>query len=204
MGVTPETTSPLIYEMTQCYLLKPGADGRPTTKPDTDDERILTKTPLQFREWKTGEQLDESLGEKLASWALGSKARPTEDHLQPEAVALGSWGKDAYDPRPYHLVVKEEVDYVVSHEQARNREFILPVPQVHQHLLKAAIAAGHATRPDGSLKLAKVIEINQDIYRTHRDWVRHELISYLSEQLEADPQVIEASSHQVREPGSNG
>ena len=72
MGLTPETTSPLLYEATQAFLLSPGADGRPVTKPETTEEKLLIKTPMQFRGWITGEQLDEALGEKLARWAAGS------------------------------------------------------------------------------------------------------------------------------------
>jgi hypothetical protein len=71
VGFVPETTSPLRYEMTQAFLLLPGAKGKPVIKPETADEQIWSKTPMQFEGWNTGQQLDESFGEKLARWAVG-------------------------------------------------------------------------------------------------------------------------------------
>jgi hypothetical protein len=78
LGVQPETTSSLIWDTTIGFLLKPGADGRPTvlSKADTDEEKTIAKTPDQFRSWDLGAQLSEDLGERLARWAMGEGARP--------------------------------------------------------------------------------------------------------------------------------
>lgn len=74
MGWTPQTTSPLIWEMTQRFLLEPGCDGVPTFRPDKPGERALTKSPEQFREWfKAGQRLDEDVGERMARWAAGDE-----------------------------------------------------------------------------------------------------------------------------------
>lgn len=72
MGFQPETTSPLMYEMTQQFLLPPGADGHPRMHSELEDERRLIKCPAQFRDWfRDGIQLDESLGERFARWSVG-------------------------------------------------------------------------------------------------------------------------------------
>lgn len=75
LGWQAETTSKLPYDMTVRFLLPPGSDGRPNLTPDTEFEALQIKNPGQFREWfKPGFQLTEEIGERLASWALGSAA----------------------------------------------------------------------------------------------------------------------------------
>lgn len=70
LGWQPETTSPLHYEMTQRFLLLPGAAGVPTLHPEHEAERLSIKTPEQFKGWfKEGEALSEALGERMARWA---------------------------------------------------------------------------------------------------------------------------------------
>lgn len=72
LGWQPETTSPLVYEMTARFLLTPSCDGKPSLMPPTEAERAAIKTPAQFRDWfAPGFQLTEELGEKLATWAAG-------------------------------------------------------------------------------------------------------------------------------------
>jgi hypothetical protein len=73
IGMKPETTSNLVYEMMAMFLLSPSSDGRPIATPGTDLERMLTKLPAQFRDMLTaGAQLSEDLGEKFAQWARGN------------------------------------------------------------------------------------------------------------------------------------
>jgi hypothetical protein len=81
LGWQPESTSPLFYEMTARFLLKPGSDGRPSVNPEHEAERLAVKNPEQFRGWfKDGMQLDEALGQRLAEWAAGgTPANPTAD-----------------------------------------------------------------------------------------------------------------------------
>ncbi len=109
IGFTPETTSPLVYEMTQCYLLKPGADGKPTTKPDTDEERVLTKTPIQFKGWSTGDQIDEQLGEKLARWAAGS-GQTTASIEDRRASAIKAFEDFGLSPYQVHWILNLTLD----------------------------------------------------------------------------------------------
>lgn len=72
LGWQPETTSPLYFDMTQRFLLRPGCDGVPDLQPDNDSERLLTKNPAQFRGFmKQGDRLSADLGEKFALWAKG-------------------------------------------------------------------------------------------------------------------------------------
>ena len=73
MGMTPETTSKLVYEMMAMFLLSAAADGKPITNPQTPLERIFTKLPVQFRDMvAAGEPLSEDFGQKLAEWAKGA------------------------------------------------------------------------------------------------------------------------------------
>lgn len=70
IGLTPETTSNLVYSMTQCFLLPRASDGRPLINPNEDAEKRLVKNPAQFRGWfEDGMQLNEDMGEKMAKWA---------------------------------------------------------------------------------------------------------------------------------------
>lgn len=72
LGWVPETTSPLIYEMAQTFLLDPGSDGVPTFSTDKRAEGMLIKSPQQFRGWfKDGQRLDEDMGERMARWSAG-------------------------------------------------------------------------------------------------------------------------------------
>jgi len=93
IGWQPETTSPLVYEMAQCFLLPPGSDGRPELNPAENAEKMLTKTPAQFREWfKPGFQLNEDLGQKMAEWARGPVgAAEPPPAATPEFVAPAGW-----------------------------------------------------------------------------------------------------------------
>jgi len=72
MGWQPETTSPLMYEMTQQFLLTPGCEGVPILTSSIPDEKRIIKSPSQFHGWfKDGEQLSEDIGERFALWARG-------------------------------------------------------------------------------------------------------------------------------------
>jgi len=100
VGMTPETTSKLVYEMMAMFLLTPGSDGRPNLKPETPGEKMLTKLPEQFRELlQAGEPLSENLGEKLALWAKGAPppAPPRHiDELRAAGDAIAPTGEEAY------------------------------------------------------------------------------------------------------------
>jgi len=77
MGMTPETTSKLVYEMMAMFLLSAAADGRPISNPETPLEKMFTKLPIQFREMLVGgEPLSENLGQKFAEWARGEAHAP--------------------------------------------------------------------------------------------------------------------------------
>lgn len=70
-----------MYAMSLQFLLTPGSDGRPTWQSDLPSERAVMKLPLQFREMFSREspaQLDEEAGRKIAEWAAGSAAMPTD------------------------------------------------------------------------------------------------------------------------------
>lgn len=99
VGMTPETTSKLVYEMMAMFLLTPAADGKPNVKPATNSEKMLTKLPVQFREMlAAGEPLSEDLGQKLAEWARGTvevKPRPL-DELIAAGDAISATGEEAY------------------------------------------------------------------------------------------------------------
>lgn len=75
LGWQPETTSPIVHEMAQRFLLQPAGDGRPDVNPTERAEKLLVKNPEQFRGWfNPGMQLNADLGEKMARWAAGDEA----------------------------------------------------------------------------------------------------------------------------------
>lgn len=93
MGWQPETTSPLMYEMTQQFLLTPGCEGVPILTSCIPDEKRIIKSPSQFQGWfRDGEQLSEDIGERFALWARGDvkatdTAPPSFDALRGSLAA---------------------------------------------------------------------------------------------------------------------
>jgi hypothetical protein len=93
MGWQPETTSPLMYEMTQQFLLTPGCEGVPILTSSIPDEKRIIKSPSQFQGWfRDGEQLSEDIGERFALWARGDvkgndTAAPSFDALRGSLAA---------------------------------------------------------------------------------------------------------------------
>lgn len=72
LGLRPETTTDLAYQMTINFLLHSMAEGRPTFTPENEFERDWFKLPIQFRGWfGEGVQLSEEIGERMALWARG-------------------------------------------------------------------------------------------------------------------------------------
>lgn len=103
LGWQPETTSPLFYDMTQMFLLGPGADGRPTFKTEVVAERMLIKSPAQFREWfQEGQQLNKEMGKRMAQWAAGGKTiqRVAGSTASPEAGLGPAGGGNPIPPPP--------------------------------------------------------------------------------------------------------
>lgn len=94
LGYMPITGDELIYEFPLRLLLKAGSDGVPTLAPDEIGEREWVRVPAFCRDIvKSGAQLSEDMGEKLARWAEGGAApeppaaRPA-DSLREEISAL--------------------------------------------------------------------------------------------------------------------
>lgn len=72
LGFQPETTSPLMYEMAQQFLLRPCCDGVPELMGNTPEEKTIIKSPSQFRDWFTSNQrLSAEIGARFAKWAQG-------------------------------------------------------------------------------------------------------------------------------------
>lgn len=94
LGFQPDTTSDLMFEMTQQFLLYPGAQGVPVMTTAIPGEGKFIKTPEQFRDYiKQGEALSESVGERMARWAAGptaaqSQAPASDLPVDPAAVLL--------------------------------------------------------------------------------------------------------------------
>lgn len=81
LGFQPDTTSDLLFEMTQQFLLYPGCNGAPVFTTSIPGESKFIKTPRQFADYiKPGEALTESVGERMALWAKGDldAASPAE------------------------------------------------------------------------------------------------------------------------------
>lgn len=79
-GFQPITDEKMLYEMTVSFLLEPGANGVPSWHTDTEKaQRTLMKLPMQFRglfEGKSGVQLNEEIGQRIAEWSAGIKHDP--------------------------------------------------------------------------------------------------------------------------------
>lgn len=76
LGWAPETTSKLHYDMVQRFLLPPGCGGVPRLTPELEAEKLLVKTPEQFKSYfRDGVQLSEDVGERLARWAAADTSR---------------------------------------------------------------------------------------------------------------------------------
>ena len=98
IGMTPETTSKLVYEMMAMFLLSAAADGKPISNPATPLEKMFTKLPVQFRDMlAAGEPLSEDLGQKLAEWARGgaSKPDPIVEAMAVQGIAKAEGGTEA-------------------------------------------------------------------------------------------------------------
>lgn len=79
----------ILYEMSACLLLLPGADGVPTMKPIEVGEKAMVKVPAQFRAILDNHRgpIDEKLGEEMARWAAGTGPR-IDDPPQSKATPL--------------------------------------------------------------------------------------------------------------------
>lgn len=89
LGWQAQTTSPLIWDLTQRFLLEPGSDGVPSFRPEKPGEKQLVKSPEQFRAWfKVGQQLDEAMGERMAQWAAGDEGEKKTTASTATAVSL--------------------------------------------------------------------------------------------------------------------
>jgi ABC-type dipeptide/oligopeptide/nickel transport system ATPase subunit len=93
IGYQHETTSPLMYEMIQQFLLTPGCNGIPELRPTLDAERQIVKSPAQFADWfKDGQQLDEAIGERFARWAIGDEGAPVREQPAAPSGEFAGWG----------------------------------------------------------------------------------------------------------------
>lgn len=103
MGMTPETTSKLVYEMMAMFLLSAAADGKPITNPQTPLEKMFTKLPVQFRDMlEAGSPLSEDFGQRLAEWARGVPDKKAAINPVHETI------KKALDAATAKLTTKEE------------------------------------------------------------------------------------------------
>lgn len=76
MGLQPETTSPLIFEMSAQLLLPAGCNGVPKLYSDNPYECKHIKVPDYLAHiFPDGEQLTEETGARLAEWARGDTIR---------------------------------------------------------------------------------------------------------------------------------
>lgn len=124
LGTQAITTSNLVYDMTARFLFRPGADGVPTTVPDTKAEAMMLKSIETFRAWpEMTKQVSEALGERLAKWAAGT--------VKPEAPKFSAqypdkqWAGKSMAGAPASAVLA----YIAALE-ARGREIPADV-QVH-------------------------------------------------------------------------
>ena len=83
LGWQPICGEEFMYEFVLQCLLPPGSEGRPRWNSEMESERAIMKLPTQFKGiFRENQQLDESIGERLAEWAVGGIK------LTPEAESL--------------------------------------------------------------------------------------------------------------------
>lgn len=130
---------------------------------------------------------------------------------QNENIVLETNDTSAYDARPYHALIVDETNLLNQWLQEITPD-AKPIEraQIHRHIAKAAIEAGHAQPlPTGS-KLGVAIELCQDVYIRQRDWVRRDLANYIGEILtkaQAEATGGQATAEEpprTREPGEDG
>ena len=132
-------------------------------------------------------------------------AAPAPDKIR----LLTQLDSEPFDARPYHLVVAHEVDALNMELKKLNDATVVSKHQFHRHNLKAAAAAKLIDPIPAGTKLseAQVVERCQDLYREHRDWLRHEIATYgdsLYQQAKAAAEADQPASDEAPEPGSNG
>lgn len=93
IGFQHETTSPLMYEMVQQFLLRPCCNGIPELRPSIPEELQIVKSPAQFAGWFGADtQLSEEIGEQFARWALGDESAPVREQPAAPSVEFAGWG----------------------------------------------------------------------------------------------------------------
>ncbi len=91
-GWMPIAGDEFVFEMTMNALLYPGSNGVPVWRTDEPGERKMTKLPEQFRAlFSNSESLSEDLGEKMATWALGTAKDGLFSELR-DAIAMADEG----------------------------------------------------------------------------------------------------------------
>lgn len=131
LGQIPISTSELIYEMNQCFLLKAQEKrGCPATAGTTEAEWVVMKTPRQYEGWNKGEQLDEALGKRLALSVVGQEEIPSVQ----AAPAADSWQSD-YD------ALSAEVSKAVEGTKVDPKDVI-------RHVLSWGVTRGMTDQPE--------------------------------------------------------
>ena len=99
LGWMPIAGDEFVYEMTTSILLPAGARGVPEWQPEQVGERQMVKLPAQFT-WlaENRNELDESVGERMAQWAAGT-ASNDEELVQAIATAKNRSELEGLAPR---------------------------------------------------------------------------------------------------------
>lgn len=136
-----------------------------------------------------------------------STARPKPTPVV-DAVRVRTQPEDVQtDRRSYVELVEHEAQVLTADVREHTPDAKeITKHQLHRHLLKAAIEAGHhpAFPPDTKVPNARVVEIGQDLYRDHRDWVRGEVSRYVDGIYEASKPKDAPEAPTAREPGDEG
>jgi hypothetical protein len=117
IGYQHETTSPLMYEMIQQFLLRPCSNGIPELRPSIPEELQIVKSPAQFADWfHGGAALSEDIGERFARWAIGDDAAMP---AIPQPVSLATELVDVVDD----ILAAESMDALKALYEAAKKAY---------------------------------------------------------------------------------
>lgn len=141
LGFMPIAGEEFVFEMGVCGLLLPGANGFPSWGSDFMGEKMMIKSPGQFRELLKGKQLSEDIGEQLAKWASGGSVDEAAPAAQPQpsgptfgAKWKPEWAGKPLDSAPSGVLA----DYIASMEKVLADENAAPVHgRIRQSLERA-------------------------------------------------------------------
>lgn len=154
LGMMPIGGQELLFEMSLCGLLMPGADGVPTWQSNELGERLMIKRPQHFRELISALRgpLDENFGEALARWGAGDTSTAKSHEPKPQPVL--KFHPD-YDQSLAGMALSETsptrvldyIEWLRPNENPKAQEHLRQVEAMYERMLDEEGAPGSASAP---------------------------------------------------------